>query len=86
MQRLGNGIDANALTGLQGAWGGTHDALLGLLLWMYRIPTHSLNRYCMDYRMMSYTILEQDQDGHDLLQILCYAYVACVSNVIVKSG
>lgn len=45
MQRLGNGIDANALTGLQGAWGGTHDALLGLLLWMYRIPTFSLNRY-----------------------------------------
>jgi hypothetical protein len=45
MQRLSNGIDANALTGLQSAWGGTHDALLGLLLWMYRVPTYSLNRY-----------------------------------------
>lgn len=44
MQRMSNGIDANALTGLHAAWGGTHDALLGVLLWMYQIPTYSISR------------------------------------------
>jgi hypothetical protein len=56
MQRLHNGIDANALTGLQGAWGGTHDALLGLLLWMYRVPSYSLNR-CASTHSICYTCM-----------------------------
>jgi hypothetical protein len=45
MKRLRNAIDANALTNLQRSWGGTHDALLGMLLWMYQMPTYSFNRY-----------------------------------------
>jgi len=45
MQRMRNGIDANGLTSLQLEWGGTHDALLGMFLWLYVIPTYSLNRY-----------------------------------------
>lgn len=44
MQHMGNSIDANGLTGLQKIWGGTHDAILGMLLWKYAIPTYSLNK------------------------------------------
>lgn len=44
MQYMCNGIDSNGLTGLQKVWGGTHDALLGMLLWQYSIPTYSINR------------------------------------------
>eukprot|EP01032_Pedospumella_encystans_P017483 gene17483-19920_t len=43
MQRMHNGIEANGLTSLQLEWGGTHDALLGMFLWIYDIPTYSLN-------------------------------------------
>lgn len=44
MQHMDNSINVNALTGLQKLWGGTHDAILGMLLWKYAIPTYSLNR------------------------------------------
>lgn len=39
-----NSIELNGLTGLQSVWGGSHDALLGLLVWMYSIPTYSFER------------------------------------------
>ena len=42
---MNNGIQESALTELQSIWGGTHDALLGMLLWVYAIPTFSLFRY-----------------------------------------
>ena len=35
-------IDANGVTNLQKVWGGTHDALLGMLLWIYQINTYNL--------------------------------------------
>ena len=44
MDRMRNAVDANALIGLHELWGGTHDALLGMLLWMYKIPTYSFYR------------------------------------------
>lgn len=44
MQHMQNGIVANGLTTLQQEWGGTHDALLGMFLWIYDIPTYSLNK------------------------------------------
>jgi hypothetical protein len=39
-----NSIERDGLTGLQSVWGGTHDALLGLLVWMYGIPTYAFDR------------------------------------------
>ena len=36
-------VEANGMTELQAIWGGTHDAILGLLLWMYRIDTYTLS-------------------------------------------
>ena len=44
MAHMSNAIDANGLTELQAEWGGTHDALLGMLFWIYYVPTFSLNR------------------------------------------
>lgn len=48
---MSNAVQSNALTELQSIWGGTHDALLGVLLWMYNMPTYSLNRYGLVYIM-----------------------------------
>jgi hypothetical protein len=42
MVHMRNGIDSNALTVAHANWGGTHDALLGMLLWVYQIPTYSM--------------------------------------------
>ena len=43
-------LDANGLTGLQGLWGGTHDALLGLLLFAFDVNIYSLrNSYDTQY-------------------------------------
>ena len=39
-----NSIERDGLTGLQSVWGGSHDALLGLLVWMYSIPTYAFER------------------------------------------
>ncbi len=50
MVLMNNGIQENALTELQSTWGGTHDALLGMLLWVYAVPTFSLFRYGTYYR------------------------------------
>ena len=38
-------IDVNALTQLQRLWGGSHDFVLGLLLWICAIPTYSFARW-----------------------------------------
>ena len=43
MESLASAISSNALTNLQIIWGGTHDALLGLLLWQYDIPIYSMS-------------------------------------------
>ena len=43
MNSLASAISSNALTNLQLIWGGTHDALLGLLLWQYDIPVYSMS-------------------------------------------
>lgn len=45
-------IDANALTDLQSVWGGTHDCLLGMLLWMYRMPTYSMDNVLFGAELM----------------------------------
>jgi len=42
---LKSAIDANGLVRLQHTWGGTHDAILGLLLWIYNIPTYSIHDF-----------------------------------------
>ena len=43
MKSLSPAVSSNALTNLQTLWGGTHDALLGLLLWQYDIPVYSMS-------------------------------------------
>ena len=45
VQLLHSAIDANGLVRLQHIWGGTHDAILGLLLWIYNIPTYSIHDF-----------------------------------------
>ena len=45
VQLLHSAIDANGLVRLQHIWGGTHDAVLGLLLWIYNIPTYSIHDF-----------------------------------------
>jgi len=42
MDMLQAAIDANAVTEAQLLWGGTHDMLAGLLLWMHSIPIFSM--------------------------------------------
>ena len=37
-------LDANAMTTAQLKWGGSHDMLLGMLLWMYSVNTYSISR------------------------------------------
>ena len=49
MERLRSGIDSNALTALQLAWGSSHDALLGLLLWQFEFPSYSFSRYAVQF-------------------------------------
>ncbi len=44
MKLLRAAIDANSVTIAQNKWGGTHDMLVGLLLWMHSIPTFSIAR------------------------------------------
>eukprot|EP01039_Chlorochromonas_danica_P010973 gene10971-12204_t len=42
VKKLSNAIHHNAMTNLQGWWGGSHDVILGMLLWMYQIPSFAL--------------------------------------------
>jgi hypothetical protein len=44
-------INFNSLTQLQLAWGGTHDILLGLLLWMHQIPTATFAKSFLEVRI-----------------------------------
>jgi hypothetical protein len=45
MLMMRSAINDNGLTRLQSVWGGSHDAILGLLLWLYSIPTYSLEKF-----------------------------------------
>lgn len=45
MEEFTPAIHNNALTGLHRYWGGSHDSLLGLLLWVHAIPVYGMNRY-----------------------------------------
>ena len=45
MLRMRAAIQSNGLTQLQRSWGGSHDFLLGLLLWLCDLPTYSFGRY-----------------------------------------
>jgi len=42
MDTLQAAVDANAVTEAQERWGGTHDMLVGLILWMHSIPIFSM--------------------------------------------
>ncbi len=42
---LQSGVHANGMTLLQEIWGGSHDAMLGLMLWLYNIPTYTFNNF-----------------------------------------
>lgn len=42
MTKLSLAVHSNAMTGLHKYWGGSHDSLLGMLLWMHGIPTYSI--------------------------------------------
>lgn len=42
MALMGNAVEANGMTEHQRIWGGTHDMLLALWLWMYRVPQISV--------------------------------------------
>lgn len=37
-------IQSNGLTELHRTWGGSHDFLLGCLLWLFDLPTYSFGR------------------------------------------
>lgn len=51
MQALRSALDSNGLTRLQETWGGSGDALLGMLLWMYEIPVLSFARAYVEAAM-----------------------------------
>ena len=42
---LQSGINANGMTLLQEIWGGSHDAMLGIMLWLYNIPTYTMYNF-----------------------------------------
>ena len=44
MALMGNAVEACGMTEHQRIWGGTHDMLLGLWLWMYQIPQLSVRK------------------------------------------
>jgi hypothetical protein len=44
--------DRSMLTELHKQWGGSHDSLLGLLLWIHSIPLYSIYRY----NLLHYTL------------------------------
>ena len=47
LDTLEEAIAHNELTELHGRWGGSHDILLGLLLWIHRIPVLSFHKYVL---------------------------------------
>ena len=55
MENLRQGIDANGMTGLQAEWGGTHDALLGLFIWIHSIPQYSMHQHYKEDGIEVYT-------------------------------
>ena len=44
MERMRVAIQSNGLTELHRTWGGSHDFLLGCLLWLVDMPTYSFGR------------------------------------------
>ncbi len=42
MELMAPALASNAFTDLQALWGGSHDAILGLLFWLYKISAYSL--------------------------------------------
>ena len=44
MEVMRNSVDHNALTDLHKVWGGSHDFMLGFMIWLSNIPTYSFER------------------------------------------
>lgn len=42
MKALAMSVHSNGLSQLHKLWGGSHDTLLGMLLWMHRIACYSI--------------------------------------------
>lgn len=54
---MDNALQANGLTRYQALYGGTHDIILGLLLWVYQVPVYSYSASYYGMRELNVTDL-----------------------------
>jgi hypothetical protein len=59
LELMAPAIDANGMTELHSIWGGSHDAILGLLFWLYRIDTYSLANIYVDRKSLTVDIIDR---------------------------
>ncbi len=63
-------LNVNCLTKLQSIWGGTHDALLGLVFWLYRIPVLSMANIYQEKQATNEIITRIKNDTNNLIFII----------------
>ena len=59
LELMAPAVDANGMTELHSLWGGSHDAILGMLFWMYQIDTYSFTNSYVDRTSLTTDILNR---------------------------
>ncbi len=59
LELLAPALAGNAFTALQALWGGSHDAILGLLFWLYKIDAYSLFNTYFDRTGLTVDIIDR---------------------------
>lgn len=83
VETLRSALDSNGLTRLQETWGGSGDALLGMLLWMYEIPVLSFARA---YTEAAIAANEWNMWPFNRTQIVAVHKVKNIRNITTKRG
>ena len=83
VETLRSALDSNGLTRLQETWGGSGDALLGMLLWIYEIPVLSFARAYTEAAVVGN---EWNLRPFNRSQIVAVHKVKNIQNVTTKRG
>lgn len=59
LELIAPAVDANGMTELHSIWGGSHDAILGMLFWLYQIDTYSFTNSYVDRTSLTTDILNR---------------------------
>lgn len=72
---LQSGIQQHAMTSLQRIWGGSHDSVLGMLLWIYQIPLYSFGwAYSGGMFTVEYLMVKADNAEKKMIREQCILY------------